>query len=102
MQTVEERAEKYARENCVGDCALCNDVCRMVSDKRAFVDGAKSERAELTRWCDVETMPSQKGVLIKLSSGDFCVGIKDLRGKIWGLPPYLRNPKPVGWREIHE
>lgn len=93
MRTIEEKAKDYEKKYYDGAAP---------DSYLAFIRGAQSEREELTRWHDVETMPAQKGVLIKLSSGDYCVGIKDLRGKIWGLPPYLRNPKPVGWREIHE
>ena len=44
MKSIDERAEEYARSQCAGDCALCDEVCRMVHVKVAFVDGAKSER----------------------------------------------------------
>ncbi|WP_302373871.1 hypothetical protein [Alistipes timonensis] len=90
MKTIEERAKEYAAK------------CHGQNTEWGFIAGAQSEREELTRWHNIETMPVQKGVLLKLSSGDYCVGIQDLRGKIWGLPSYLRNPKPVGWRPIHE
>lgn len=44
MKTIEQRADEYARSQCDGDCALCEDICRMASNKKAFVDGAESER----------------------------------------------------------
>lgn len=59
-------------------------------------------RVEVTRWNSPDSMPMQKGVLAKLNSGDYCVVVKDLRGKLRGLPGYLRNPQVLGWREIHE
>lgn len=96
MKTIEERAADYA-----------NRKIRLMSSSyraayNAYIAGAQFERDEQNRWHDIETMPVQKGVLLKLSSGDYCVGTQDLQGKIWGLPSYLRNPKPVGWRPIHE
>jgi hypothetical protein len=96
MKTIEERAADYANRK----IRLMNSSYRAAYN--SYIAGAQSEREDLTRWHDIETMPVQKGVLLKLSSGDYCVGIKDLKGKIWGLPSYLRNPNPVGWRPIHE
>lgn len=46
MKTIEERADEYARSQCAGDCALCEDICRMTSVKSAFIAGARSEREE--------------------------------------------------------
>lgn len=46
MKSIEDRADEYARSQCAGDCALCEDICRMTSVKSAFIAGARSEREE--------------------------------------------------------
>lgn len=115
MRTIEERAEKYVRDNCAGDCALCDDMCRMASDKRAFVDGAQSEHEELTRWHDPAVSLPKHGerVIVRLTlpngaefitGGWFSEGIDPMDGDRGWNPDITRFKEATvtGWREIAE
>ena len=85
------------------DCALCAFPCAKPITHKAFVAGAESEHAELTRWHDPkEELPEDMvHVLVKKESGAFEVAFYDYQMKSWfGIASSFEEV--VGWREIHE
>lgn len=109
MKTIEERAEEYASQYCDGDCALCDDICGRLRSGRSFIDGAESEREELTRWHDpkVELPETDVEVLVMVHADGHIYDVmrydqngwwQKAPGGGWCAP----NNAPIGWRHIHE
>lgn len=94
MKSIEERAKEYEKKYYDGAALEC---------RLAFIRGAQSERAELTRWHDPkEELPEDRThVLAKTTRGNFEVVFYDHRMEIWySVSSTYRTV--LGWREIHE
>lgn len=98
MKTIEERAKEYEKKYYDGAASEC---------RLAFIRGAQSERAELTRWHDPkEELPNdEKAVLLKinyLGFVEFKVGQWDRKSHRWWGDGIDEYSPIIGWREIHE
>lgn len=109
MKTIEERAKEYVYGLCAPDCTLCDDICIKAKSYRPFIDGAQSERAELTRWHDPkeEQPDDDRDVLVKTA---MCRTYRIAFYKSSGPRNYrwhenngaLDDDIVIGWRDIHE
>lgn len=106
METIEERATKYACDGCMPDGIEC-DNCYNIHGKcerDAYIAGAKAEREELLRWHDPKCPPvHRKPVLIKgvTPSGRKCLVVGVFYKSGLQINTYYKVD-PIGWREIHE
>ena len=106
METIEERATKYACDGCMPDGIEC-DSCYNIHGKcerDAYIAGAKDEREELLRWHDPKCPPAhRKPVLIKgvTLSGRKCLVVGVFYKSGLQTNTYYKVD-PIGWREIHE
>lgn len=108
MKTIEERAyARYADDSCPADCESCEfrAECSDVDYVQAYIDGAYSEHAELTKWHDPKDTPEHTNAVLfkhKNDNGSIRYTLCSyLHGQWWGktcLPGY----EFIGWREIHE
>lgn len=107
MKTIEERADEY-----IGYSYEKDEGYIVTSKRCAFINGAHSEHAELTRWHDPQEELPKEGrcVLLKVANNrDYTENtVKYYTGAyvasgfyINGIAPY--SPRfIVAWREIHE
>lgn len=103
MITIEERAKEYVGAPCDDGCAICDAPLCMLNEYLAFIDGARSEHDELTRWHDPkEELPEpHKYVLTKHEEGDYVLDFYE--PDRWGFHfEQITKAKVIGWREIHE
>lgn len=105
MKTIEERANEY-----VGHPADLDESLTITLQRGAFIQGAKSEHEELTRWHDPKKdfPETGKDVIIKYASEDgerYTIGHVSCDNN-WDcesiLIPYYDLNIIIGWREIHE
>lgn len=99
-KTIEERAAEYKEvSGCYG--------CELSQVKKAFIDGAQSEHAELTKWHSPYYPPEDDiAVIVKyLCRGFELYSIGDYDKKYgWSAQDEVGFNKDniIGWREIHE
>lgn len=99
MKTIEERAREYIYSNFLEEVTMRNEI------GNAYIAGAESERADLTRWNDPkEVLPeNDKMVLVKRKSdAPLPYDLAQYDGSCWidswcGLMIDI-----IGWRQIHE
>lgn len=111
MKSIEERAyDRYTNDECYRDCENCTDreLCLEADDVWAFIEGARSEHQELTKWNSPDNPPNNRGqVLLKVKTdftnkiyykiGNFIQG--NYCESYSGMP---LKTNCLGWREIHE
>lgn len=99
METIDELADAYVRENARQEGYDCEDV------RAAYLDGAVDVRQELTKWNDPKELPERsKDVLLKLryeegAEPSYTVGYWNgiYYGDVLG-----GDAEVIGWREIPE
>ena len=104
MKTIEERAKEYEKKYYDGAAPEC---------RLAFIRGAQSERAELTRWRDPKEEQPENGVCVLIKVDDQ-LGNKTIYlgsregteyltdgGLVFGTESDAKS-EVIGWREIHE
>lgn len=116
METIEERATKYACDGCMPDGIEC-DSCYNIHGKcerDAYIAGAKAERKVLTKWNDPqeELPPIYDNVMVKYMALDGCEHVAiawrsagDAGGCTYiisGTGVAINSRNVIGWREIHE
>lgn len=98
MKTIEQRADEY-----IGHSFDIKEPLIATRSRVAFIEGAKSEYEELTRWNDPkEEVPNDdRLVLVKTIAGDYVVDfyIHELERFYIEDVDYAIV---VGWREIYE
>lgn len=111
METIEERATKYACDGCMPDGIEC-DSCYNIHGKcerDAYIAGAKAEREELLRWHDPkEELPKDdRDVLVKTAlCARYCIAFYKANGA--RNYHWHENNGPIdddmviGWHPIHE
>lgn len=112
MKTIEERAERY--EHWADQIANRWDkpeehIPFKEQIKRAFIAGAKSQHAELTRWHDPKEVIYELNHIVltkwkyKDGSGEI-ISIGGFNGEEWDAHSimYPELFEIIGWREIHE
>lgn len=108
MKTIEERADRYAHwadqiNNRWDKPEEYTPFKEQI--KRAFIAGAKSQHAELTRWHDPkEELPSRGQPVITCTSPKiYVIASYDVEFGCWFTGDYaLDRYGIIGWREIHE
>lgn len=104
MKTIEERAKEYEKSTMTEAASEC---------RLAFIRGAQSERAELTRWRDPkkELPEGNTNVIIRYLADKegICTGCYNSNKERWELNDaylcHLSNRVYIhvlAWREIHE
>lgn len=101
MKTIEERADEY-----IGYSYEKDEGYIVTSKRCAFINGAHSEHAELTRWHDPNEPPDNgRRVLLKvrdkLSSMESYTTGNYYDEKWHGCKVFFWN-ELISWREIHE
>lgn len=106
MKTIEEIAKEYAEKAWAAIPIGDFDEDHVTFDNivtEAYIAGAKSEHAELTRWHDPkEEMPEPyKSVLVKAANMCYGVGFYEPQSACFADIGYL-GATIIGWRDIHE
>lgn len=109
MESIEERAySRYAKGCYWRDCETClyRPDCSDVDYVWAFIDGAQSEHAELTKWHDPKEPPNHTNhILLKLKDRHFeniFYSVGTFYDGVFNHQFQSQYADIIGWRDIHE